>query len=53
MDKQIAKIEAKIATQEAHVARMIAHDPKMPSIKSAIKIVEMYRAKLAAIKAVR
>ena len=34
-------LREKIARQEAHVARMIAHNPTQPSIKSAKKIVEM------------
>ena len=46
-------LREKIARQEAHVARMIAHNPTQPSIKAAKKIAEMYREQLAALKAGR
>jgi hypothetical protein len=53
MDKKIAKAQEALAKQEAHINRMIAHNPSQPSIKSAKLIAEMYRAELANLQAVR
>jgi hypothetical protein len=53
VDKKIAKVQEALAKQEAHIKRMIAHNPIQPSIKSAKMIAEMYRAELANLQAVR
>jgi len=47
MANTVRVLQAKLAKQNAHVARMIAHDPTQPSIKAAQKIAAMYRKQLA------
>jgi predicted ABC-type ATPase len=47
------RLEQKIVNQDAHIARMIAHNPTQPSIKAAKKIAEMFRQQLADVQAVR
>lgn len=51
VDKQIAKLEKSLATQEAHLERMIAKNPTSPSIKAAKRIVFVFRAELTHLKA--
>jgi hypothetical protein len=51
MNKQIAKLEKSLATQEAHLERMVAKDPTSPSVKAAKRIVFVFRAELAHLKA--
>ena len=47
MDKKIKALEAAIASQEAHVARMIAHNPaQVPAIRAAKRIAFVKRAEL-------
>ncbi len=53
MANAVEALKAKIAKQDEHIARMISHNPKQPSIKAAVKIADMYRAELAKIQAVR
>jgi len=49
-EKRIANLEEKLSRQEAHVARMTAFDPTQRSIRAAVKIAEMYRARLAELR---
>lgn len=40
-------LREKIARQDAHIARMIAHDPTQASIKAAKRIAFVMRAEMA------
>lgn len=46
MDKKIKALEAKITAQDAHIARMIKHNPVQESIKAAKRILFVQRAEL-------
>ena len=47
MQKRTVELELAIFKQDAHIARMIAHDPTQPSIRAAKRIAYMYRAELS------
>ena len=53
MSKRLEILKDKLAKQEAHVARMTEFDPTQRSIKAAVAIAEMYRARLAKLQEVR
>lgn len=51
MQKRAGELEFAILKQDAHIARMIAHDPTQPSIRAAKRIAFMFRAELSYVSA--